>query len=652
MFDTPFNIAGYTEKLIRDQQARGLNEVVSNDPSVRSFFSEGSAYGDNYFIRGFPVLNTDITFDGLYGVVDGRRPALQNVERVEVLKGPSALLNGVSPFGAVGGMINLVPKRATDEPLTRITPMFISQGQGGVAVDLGRRFGAANEWGVRLNGLYRNGQTAIDKERLEVGFGSIGLDYRGERVRFSFDLSHQTYDGDRTRNFIGILPGVPVPKAPRLTRNLSQPFEFGRTRQLAGATRLEVDVTDRITVFAAAGGSAFKESALAGFQQIINSAGTIAGPYTRQAYDTDSFSGEAGIRARFETGFLSHDVTVSAAAFQTELSLPKLTQYFFSGVSSIYSPILLPRPLVADMPLGATLSRQTNRGVTFADTISAFGDRVQFTVGGRYQEIASKNYQAVPGTPDFGLPTARYDQVAWSPAVALAVKPIDRLTVYGNYVEGLVSAGTAPAVARNAHQALPAIVADQKEVGVKYDFGPFGASLALFEINKANAALNPTTLVYGIDGLQRNRGLEVNVFGEPFEGIRLLGGVALTEARQVGTSNAFFNGRTAPGVPETTVNLYGEYDLPRWMLRGLTATGRVVYTSSQYFDQANTQKIPDWTRVDAGLRYTFTGSWGKPVTLRANVENVFGAKYWSSAAQGLLGLARPRTYVLSAQLDF
>jgi iron complex outermembrane receptor protein len=51
----------------------------------------------------------------------------------------------VPPSGAIGGTINLVPKRAADEPLTRIMPFFISQGQGGVAVDIGRRYGEAKE---------------------------------------------------------------------------------------------------------------------------------------------------------------------------------------------------------------------------------------------------------------------------------------------------------------------------------------------------------------------------------------------------------------------------------------------------------------------------------------------------------------------------
>ena len=178
VFETPFNTAGYTEKLIRDQQAKSLLDVVANDPSVRAIGSLSDAYGSSVLVRGFILQPADYGFDGLFGIVDFRRPFVFNAERVEVLKGPSALINGAAPNGGIGGSINIIPKRAYDEPLTRITPFFISHGQGGVMVDVGRRYGEQKEWGVRANGVYQKGETAIDRERLELGFGSLAVDYR------------------------------------------------------------------------------------------------------------------------------------------------------------------------------------------------------------------------------------------------------------------------------------------------------------------------------------------------------------------------------------------------------------------------------------------------------------------------------------------
>lgn len=134
--------------------------------------------------------------------------------------------------------------------------------------------------------------------------------------------------------------------------------------------------------------------------------------------------------------------------------------------------------------------------------------------------------------------------------------------------------------------------------------------------------------------------------------MRLLGGVALIDGVQTKTAGGRFDCKTAVGVPDIQFNLYGEYDLPFWRNSGVaTLTGRVIYTSRQYYDQANTQQIPDWVRTDIGARYV-TKIDGRPLTLRATVENVFGLDYWATTGRGFLTPGTPRTYRLSASIDF
>jgi iron complex outermembrane receptor protein len=77
----------------------------------------------------------------------------------------------------------------------------------------------------------------------------------------------------------------------------------------------------------------------------------------------------------------------------------------------------------------------------------------------------------------------------------------------------------------------------------------------------------------------------------------------------------------------------------------------VIYTSSQYYDLANTQKIPDWATLDLGVRYATTLN-DRPLTLRANVVNVTGNNYWASTGRGILSQGTPRTVLLSATVDF
>lgn len=178
--------------------------------------------------------------------------------------------------------------------------------------------------------------------------------------------------------------------------------------------------------------------------------------------------------------------------------------------------------------------------------------------------------------------------------------------------------------------------------------GGFGAQLALFQIAQQSGAVDPATNLFGFIGLQRNRGAEIQVFGEAAPGLRLLGGVAFIDARLVATPGGSNDGRKAPGVPDAAVSFQAEYD-PR-ILPGLTLFGRAIYTDPVYFDAANRQRLPDWIRFDLGLRYAALVG-GRSVVFRAAVENVTDVSYWQTAGRSLLSLGSQRTILVSASFD-
>ena len=96
VMDTPFSTANYTEKLVRDQQARGIGDVLQNDPTVRVSKGFGN-FQELYVVRGFPVYSDDMSYNGLYGVLPRQFVAAELVERVEVFRGASTFLNGAAP---------------------------------------------------------------------------------------------------------------------------------------------------------------------------------------------------------------------------------------------------------------------------------------------------------------------------------------------------------------------------------------------------------------------------------------------------------------------------------------------------------------------------------------------------------------------------
>lgn len=145
-------------------------------------------------------------------------------------------------------------------------------------------------------------------------------------------------------------------------------------------------------------------------------------------------------------------------------------------------------------------------------------------------------------------------------------------------------------------------------------------------------------------------GIELNAFGAVTDPIRVLGGVTFLQGRLISTAGGTNNGKTAPGVPDVQMNMGAEWETP--YLHGLTLSGRAIYTSSQYYDNANTQQIPGWVRFDLGARYKFDVR-GQPITIRGNVINVANTRYWAAANPTYgLALGTPRTFLVSTSIDF
>ena len=642
--DTPFNITSYTAKKIEDQQAVTVADVVSNDPSVR-FTGQTGGILDSFFIRGFPIGEGnvgEIAFNGVYGVAPNYRVFTDYVERIEIIKGPTALLYGMAPNSSVGGTINIVPKRASDVDLTRVTTDYASNSQLGTHVDVSRRFGENREFGIRVNGSYHNGDTPLDNQSREAHVGSAAFDYRGERFRASVDFIEQDEKFDApTRPFL-VATGVAVPTAPVGRRNVTQAWEWGKVHDNSLLGRAEYDVTDSVTVFADAGGGRTQVDRLFGTPTILNAAGNTSSTPGRFKFDIDRNVADAGVRARFETGAIAHAVSFQGSYYSDEVSRGSV-----SGtpvLSNIYAPIARPEQLVAAPATVPKLSDTELTGLALADTLSVFQERLQLTVGVRQQNVRSNNYNTATGAV-----TAAYDQTAYTPMVGLVVKPWSNVSLYANYIEGLSKGDVAPSTASNQGEVLAPYLSKQHEAGVKVDLGMLATTISVFEITKPSGQLGADK-IFRADAEQRNRGLEFTVFGEVQPGVRVLGGVTLIDPELTKTSTSANLGKTPIGVPQVQANLSAEWDTP--FAPGLTLVANTVYTGYQYLDAANTQVVPSWTRLDLGARYT-TRINNRPVTLRALVQNVFDTNYWAGVASySGLSQGAPRTVLLSMSTDF
>ncbi len=640
IFDTPFSTQSFTEQFVLDQQARRLADIVAADPSTRSAMAE---YGDSetYHIRGFPLFTNQVGINGLYGMTDLRRIAPDFYERVDVLKGPASMLNGSSPFGVTGGNINLVSKRAADTPLNRFTASYISDSQFGGHLDLGRRLGEDNAWGVRLNLLARDGDTPINRQSDRMHIGSLAIDYRGEKLTASFDVASQ----DRlTKGYSANIvynQGFALPRAMKNDKNYVNDWEFFKGDSHYWMTKVEYEFNPALTAYINYGQAKGNEEYFyAGSQgrRIINSAGDFTarvGGY-QGWYEVDTY--EVGLRGNLQLGSVSNNYALTYNDFD-RIAGGSVVHATGVYTGNIYQSPNLPKPTVNFGVIPQNGDLQLN-SIGFINTFGFMQDNVLLTLGARNQSLYSGIFSA-------GNKTGAYDENKVTPTSAVLVK-LGNYSLYGNYSEGLSQGATAPNTAVNAGENLAPFVAKQHELGVKYNAGTFGMTAAIFQITQPSAFTNAANRFVN-DGEQRNRGLELSTFGQPFSGVRLLGGVTFIDAEQTKTLNGVNDGKDAIGVPKVNIVINGEYDI--FAVPGLTLTGRISSFSEAQADVGNTQSIPGWTTFDAGARYVTQVS-GNKVTLRANIMNLADKDYWNSVSRSFITMGAPRTALISATIDF
>ncbi len=655
IMDTPFSSNAYTSELIQGSQAKSVGDVLQNDPSVRVARGFGN-FQESYFIRGY-ILNSDsVAYNGLYGLLPRQYIAAELFERVEVLRGASAFLNGASPNGdGIGGTISLLPKRAPNEALNRVTAGWSSGDQALLAADFARRFGPDDSTGIRINAARREGGTGIDREHAELGLFSLGLDWRGEKARLSADIAYQDNKLRETRTNVTLNSALrSVPTAPRSDSNWAQPWTYSNERDVFGTLRGEYDFTDSVTGWFAGG---FRESAegnsLANLT--VNNAATGAGTVYRfdNTREDSVRTGEVGLRGKFATGPVGHEWVATASYFDLAKKNAYAMDFSHTLATNLYNPVAWSAPDIALAAFkGNNLSDPGLTGTTrltsqaIGDTLSFLDQRLQLTLGARHQKL-----DVVSLAYNTGAVSSAYNQSRTSPVVGLVAKPLKEVAVYANYIEGLAQGGTAPSTAANRGEMLAPYVSKQKETGVKFDFGNLGLTTAYFTTEMPRGVTN-TANVYTAEGSEERQGIELMAYGMPLKGLRLLGGATFLDAIQRNTGNAETEGKRTIGVPAKQANIGVEWSIPG--LNGLSVDARVVATGSVYANAANTLKVPGWTRLDVGARY-LVDIGGRLVTLRGRIDNVANRAYWASSGgypdNGYLVLGAPRTVTLSASVD-
>jgi len=504
VMETPFSVTSYTAETVENMQAQSVADVLQADPSVR-MTSSRSHLAEGISIRGLVVTGADYAQNGMFGLTPFGRTNLEAMERIEIIKGPSAALFGMSPGGSVGGVINLVPKRAGDKPITRLTLSAAQDSVLGAHLDVGRRFGEADNFGLRVNLVQREGNTVMDDQSMRRKLAALGGDFRGDKLRVSLDVLYSLEDINNTArpfNIDGALDKIP--KAPNGKHTYAGAGDYV-SDDLSGVIRLDYALSEALNLYAGYGQHRYKADNLLLYPRLLNSNGNYQYQPSQWSEKTDRNSTEFGLRGYFNAGAVSHRFALGFS--RVEQDRDTFTAVYPVGMANLYQRSKIKRPA----HISGKLTPQTSvtlTSVALADTLGFMDERLLLTFGLRNQRVQSKNHRTTV------ISARKYDEKENSPFVGILYKASDVLSFYANYVEGLSQGPIAPnnTSYSNANEQFAPYVTEQYEMGAKFDWVNWTGALALYSLTRPvagdlpDSSSPPAWRRFGVFGKQRNRG--------------------------------------------------------------------------------------------------------------------------------------------------
>ena len=625
LLDIPQSITVITKDFIKDQNITSIEDAVRYVPGVIPH--QGESNRDDLVIRG-QRSNADFFVNGIRDDVQYYRD-LYNLQSMEVLKGPNAMIFG---RGGGGGVVNRVLKEADGTRVREFTAGGNTYPGFRISGDIGE---ALNDIvAVRLNAFYEKSSSYRNYVNLErYGFNPTMTiaPTSATSIKLSYEYLHDWRNTDRGIPS-QVRPGGVLPQYPFYT---SAGSYFGNpglnyavtTANIADAV-IDHDFGNGITIRNASRFSSFTKF----YQNVYpGSAVNLAGNMTLSAYnnetDRQSFFNQTDVTSKFATGFAHHTlVTGAELGRQTGLSY-RLDGYFNGNPAQASLPISAYNPVSYNMvtfrnTTGANNTYRLDLWALYAQDQIELTPWLQFIGGVRFDQF---NFQSQDQRTS--VITARIDNL-WSPRAGFVVKPIANLAFYGSYsVSYLPSVGDqfstlAPGTAISAPEKF-----ENKEIGVKWDILPkLQATAAIYELNRTNQRLpdpnNPGFFI--ASGSTNTKGFELGLSGYITDQWQVMGGYAYTDAHITGaTSTTVLPGNRVGLVPSNVFTLWNRYQItPNW------GAGIGMITQSDSFASSdNTVLLPGWARFDGGIYYKLTDKLSAAFT----VENIFGANYISTA---------------------
>ncbi len=244
--------------------------------------------------------------------------------------------------------------------------------------------------------------------------------------------------------------------------------------------------------------------------------------------------------------------------------------------------------------------------------------------------------------------TGDFRMKAWTPTGGVVFKPTSKSSLYFTYIEGLESAGTAPAGTINEGDILRPVLSKQIEAGGRLEILGALASIAYFRIDRGLGYIDAANM-YVVDGRAIHEGVEGSLQGNLTPNLSVALAGQYLKATQRDTGVAAQAGKRVNNTPRGSASLFAEYRPP--VVPGLGVNAGMYYTGMRYADALNIYEMPAYTTYSLGANYKLRLENDQTITLRVNGDNVTNKRYWATGGTVFyVGLARQVRF--SASMDF
>jgi len=613
--DVPQSVTVVTRELMADQMMMSIGDVVRYVPGITAIQGENNR--DQVVIRG-NSSSADFFLDGVRDDVQYYRD-LYNVEQVEALKGPDAMIFG---RGGGGGVINRVTKAPGLAPLREVTLLGGSYDNKRFTTDFDQPL--RDRVAFRFNSLYENSGSFRDYVSLKR-FGmnpTLGL-VLTQRIKITLGYEHFRDDRVADRG---------VPSFQGRPADLPSSTYFGNPNESYTGARVNLG---SVVVEHQAGRLNIRSRTLIGdydrgYQNFVP--GAVTADKTENslsAYNNATrrrnIINQTDLTYSLSTGRIRHTLLGGVEASRQLTDNFRNTGYFNNTATSILIPLSDP---VISTPVtfrqsatDANNHLKTNVAAVYLQDQIELSHRLQVMAGVRFDHFDLHYHDNRRGAN-----LRRIDNMA-SPRAGIVFKALPTVSVYGSYsVSHLPSSG-------DQFSSLTTITIQVKpeqftnyEAGVKWDANPnLSFTAAVFRLNRTNTRStdpnDPTRIVQ--TGSQRTNGFEVGWNGSITRAWKIAGGYSYQDAFIVSGTTSAAAGAQVAQAPYHTFSLWNHYQI----LPKLGAGLGIVHRADMFAAVDNTVILPAYTRTDAAVYYKLT----ERMRLQANVENLLARKYYINA---------------------